>query len=157
MSSFSNGSEDKEETEEKEEESTEPPVLEPVYIVLRPLNLTQALQALLKGVSHVVKDFEFENYLVLQHWGVLIGDQYYHLHIDDTTQKISVSMKGARVLIKLLSLFLNIDYNHTLDKKLLSDSATANEALEEVSDATIEELEVPEESKEAYVEVVEAV
>ncbi|KAF9066527.1 hypothetical protein BDP27DRAFT_1330451 [Rhodocollybia butyracea] len=303
MSSFSNDSED---SEEKEEESAEPPVLEPVYIVLRPLNLTQAPQALLKGVGHIVKDFEFENYLVLQHWGVLIGDRYYHLHIDDATQKISVSMvpfirlkghehhtikfpiwrtsmghdervgiavgiikamgnysteteveitdeegkpvtspedrerykmdgryrktplnslslfkgkysavtnncihftrhyvfdqiltrkkelknfsmnvqwlvtkwrdmgckrgpieltkflagllcinpfsmtpqKGARVLIKLLSLFLNIDYNPTLDKKLLSDSASADEALEEVSDATIEE--VPEELKDDH-------
>jgi len=45
--------------------------------------------------------------------------------------------KGARVLIKLLSIFLNIDYNPTLDKKLLDDSATAEEALEEVSDASM--------------------
>jgi hypothetical protein len=35
---------------------------------------------------------EFENFLMLQHWGVLIGEQYYHLHINDKTQKISVSM-----------------------------------------------------------------
>ncbi|KAJ7575379.1 hypothetical protein C8J56DRAFT_901270 [Mycena floridula] len=269
--------------EDEEEEEAKPPVLEPVYIVLRPLNLTEAPQALLKGLGHIVKDFEFENYLVLQHWGVLIGERYYHLHIDDETHKISVSMvpfihehekhtikfpiwrtpvgiikemgsydseteveitdeqgklvtspedreryrmdgsyrrpplaalsifkgeynavtnncihftrhyifdqiltrkkelknfstniqwvaakwqemgcrrgpieltkflaqllcinpfsltpeKGARVLIKLLSLFLNIEYNPTLDKKLLDDSATKDEALEQVSDASI--------------------
>jgi hypothetical protein len=29
---------------------------------------------------------------MLQHWGVLIGERYYHLHINDATQKISVSM-----------------------------------------------------------------
>jgi hypothetical protein len=29
---------------------------------------------------------------MLQHWGVLIGENYYHLHINDETQKISVSM-----------------------------------------------------------------
>jgi hypothetical protein len=78
--------------DDKEEEGAEPPVLEPVYVVLRPLNLTEAPQALLKGVGYIVKDFEFENYLVLQHWGVLIGERYYHLHINDETQKISVSM-----------------------------------------------------------------
>jgi hypothetical protein len=35
----------------------------------------------------------------------------------------------------LLSIFLNIEYNPALDKKLLDDSTTADEALEEVSDA----------------------
>ncbi|KAJ7119635.1 hypothetical protein C8R44DRAFT_878047 [Mycena epipterygia] len=78
--------------DDEEEEGAEPLVLEPVYIVLRPLKLTEAPQALLKGVGHIVKDFEFENYLMLQHWGVLIGERYYHLHINDATNKISVSM-----------------------------------------------------------------
>ncbi|KAF9073287.1 hypothetical protein BDP27DRAFT_1360475 [Rhodocollybia butyracea] len=78
--------------EEEEEEGAEPPALEPVYTVLRPLNLAQAPQPLLKGVGKIVDEFEFENYLLLQHWGVLIGERYYHLHINDATQKISVSM-----------------------------------------------------------------
>ncbi|KAJ6555184.1 hypothetical protein DFH09DRAFT_1165737 [Mycena vulgaris] len=78
--------------DDEEKDDAEPPVLESVYIVLRPLNLTDAPHALLKGVGHVVKDLEFENYLMLQHWGVLIGERYYHLHINDKTNKISVSM-----------------------------------------------------------------
>ncbi|KAF7369517.1 hypothetical protein MVEN_00281500 [Mycena venus] len=78
--------------DDEKQDDAEPPVLEPVYIVLRPLNLTDAPQALLKGVGHVVKDLEFENYLMFQHWGVLIGERYYHLHINDKTNKISVSM-----------------------------------------------------------------
>lgn len=83
---------DDSEKDDEEGEGAEPPVLHPVYIVLRPLKLTEAPAALLKGIGHVVKDFEFENYLMLQHWGVLIGEHYYHLHINDETQKISVSM-----------------------------------------------------------------
>ncbi|KAJ6569194.1 hypothetical protein B0H19DRAFT_1134822 [Mycena capillaripes] len=78
--------------DDEEEEGAEPPVLESVYVVLRPLNLTEAPQALLKGFGHVVKDLEWEHYLMFQHWGVLIGDRYYHLHINDETRKISVSM-----------------------------------------------------------------
>lgn len=66
--------------------------LEPVYIVLRPLNLLEAPGEYLKRLGRLVKAVEFENYLMLQHWGVLVGDKYYHLHIDDKTQKISVSM-----------------------------------------------------------------
>jgi hypothetical protein len=52
----------------------------------------EAPQAYLKRLGRVVKAIEFENYLMLQHWGVLIGEHYYHLHINDKTQKISVSM-----------------------------------------------------------------
>ncbi|KAF7308183.1 hypothetical protein HMN09_00666100 [Mycena chlorophos] len=79
-----------EEEEEKKEEELSP--LEPVYIVLRPLALAEAPQAYLKRLGRVVKAIEFENYVALQHWGVLIGDRYYHLHIDDATQQICVSM-----------------------------------------------------------------
>jgi hypothetical protein len=52
----------------------------------------EAPQAELKRLGRVVKAIEFESYLMLQHWGVLIGERYYHLHINDETQKISVSM-----------------------------------------------------------------
>ncbi|KAF7295646.1 hypothetical protein MIND_01104800 [Mycena indigotica] len=80
-----------EESQELEEAKEEPP-LEPVYIVLRPLKLTEAPSAYLKRLGKIVKAIEFENYLALQHWGVLIGERYYHLHIDDATKNISVSM-----------------------------------------------------------------
>ncbi|KAF7324884.1 hypothetical protein MKEN_00530500 [Mycena kentingensis (nom. inval.)] len=86
MSGLSSGSND------NDDDETEEAPLEPVYIVLRPLKLTEAPQAYLKRLGRVVKAIEFENYLALQHWGVLIGERYYHLHIDDATQRISVSM-----------------------------------------------------------------
>ncbi|KAK7065110.1 hypothetical protein R3P38DRAFT_2827934 [Favolaschia claudopus] len=67
--------------------------LEAVYIVLRPLKLREAPQSYLQRLGKVVKAIEFENYLILQHWGVLIANKYYHLHIDDKTKQISVSMQ----------------------------------------------------------------
>ena len=42
-------------------------------------------------------------------------------------------------LIKLCSIFLDIEYNPVLDKKLLDDSVNAHEALDEVSDDPLEE------------------
>lgn len=75
-----------------DEDEADLPPLEPIYIVLRPLNLLEAPKQYLKRLGRVVKAVEFENYLILQHWGVLIGDRYYHLHINDETQQISVSM-----------------------------------------------------------------
>jgi hypothetical protein len=42
-------------------------------------------------------------------------------------------------LIKLCSIFLDIDYNPVLDKKLLVDSTNAHEALDEASDDPLEE------------------
>ena len=38
-------------------------------------------------------------------------------------------------LIKLLTIFLNIEYNANLDKKILDDSKSPEEALEAISDA----------------------
>ncbi|KAF7294118.1 hypothetical protein HMN09_01140200 [Mycena chlorophos] len=83
--------EDEEEEEQKKEEDLPP--LEPVYIVLRPLALAEAPKAYLRRLGRVVKAIEFENYVALQHWGVLIGERYYHLHIDDKTEQICVSME----------------------------------------------------------------
>ncbi|KAF7364006.1 hypothetical protein MSAN_01059300 [Mycena sanguinolenta] len=88
MSTFTTGSN----SDDEDADVAEAPALEPVYIVLRPLNLSEAPQAYLKRLARVVKAIEFEKYLILQHWGVLIGERYYHLHINDETQKISVSM-----------------------------------------------------------------
>ncbi|KAF7364002.1 hypothetical protein MSAN_01058900 [Mycena sanguinolenta] len=88
MSTFTTGSD----SDDEDADAAEAPALEPVYIVLRPLNLSEAPQAYLKRLARVVKAIEFEKYLILQHWGVLIGERYYHLHINDETQKISVSM-----------------------------------------------------------------
>ncbi|KAK7450098.1 hypothetical protein VKT23_012980 [Stygiomarasmius scandens] len=65
--------------------------LESVYIVLRPLKLEDAPEAGLKKLGRLVKAVEFENYLLLQHWGVLVGDRYYHLHTDDE-KRLSVSL-----------------------------------------------------------------
>ena len=65
--------------------------LESVYIVLRPLKLADAPEAGLKKLGRLVKAVEFENYLLLQHWGVLVGDRYYHLHTDDE-KRLSVSL-----------------------------------------------------------------
>ncbi|KAF5392298.1 hypothetical protein D9757_001387 [Collybiopsis confluens] len=65
--------------------------LESVYIVLRPLKLADAPEAGLKKLGRLVKAVEFENYLLLQHWGVLVGNKYYHLHTDDE-KRLSVSL-----------------------------------------------------------------
>jgi hypothetical protein len=59
--------------------------------VLRPLKLADAYDKDLKKLGRLVTAIEFENYLLLQHWGVLIGDRYYHLHLDDN-KKLSVSL-----------------------------------------------------------------
>ncbi|THU99028.1 hypothetical protein K435DRAFT_777138 [Dendrothele bispora CBS 962.96] len=77
-----------------EEVQVEPPLdtkLESVYIVLRPLKLEDAPETGLKKLGRLVKAVEFENYLLLQHWGVLVGDRYYHLHTDDD-KRLSVSL-----------------------------------------------------------------
>jgi hypothetical protein len=79
--------------------------MENVYIVLRPLNLSDAPEAVFKKLGKVVKAIEFEDFLVLQHWGVLIGDRYYHLHLDET-KRLSVSLAPFHTA--------NISRNHTI-------------------------------------------
>ena len=60
-------------------------------VYLRPLKLEEAPEAGLKKLGRLVKAIEFEKYLLLQHWGVLVGCKYYHLHTDDN-KPISVSL-----------------------------------------------------------------
>ncbi|KAF7364004.1 hypothetical protein MSAN_01059100 [Mycena sanguinolenta] len=67
--------------------------LEPVYLVSRPLKLSTAPQPYLKRVGRIIEAVRAEKHLRLQHWGLLIGEHYYHLHKNDETQKISLSME----------------------------------------------------------------
>lgn len=64
---------------------------ESVYIVLRPLELREAPEENLKKLGRIVTAVDFDKFLLLQHWGLLVGKQYYHLHLDDN-KKISVSL-----------------------------------------------------------------
>ncbi|KAF8988392.1 hypothetical protein BDQ17DRAFT_519855 [Cyathus striatus] len=77
----------------------EGPDVEDVYIVLRPINFKQSSREILQRVGIATDMADLQKFLLLQHWGIKVGKDYYHLHIVEErkengklTKRLAVSL-----------------------------------------------------------------
>lgn len=63
-----------------------------VYLVLRPLEMEKDHRWLVKQLGYIKDMVGLREFLVLQHWGVMVDNEYYHLHIKEGTTKIALSI-----------------------------------------------------------------
>lgn len=63
---------------------------EGIYIVLTPIEFKDAA-----GFTKMVREFrdvaELEGFILMQHWGIAVGEKYYHLH-KNQDESLAVSL-----------------------------------------------------------------
>lgn len=62
-----------------------------VYLVLRPLEMEKDHRWLVKALGKIKDMIGLRQFLALQHWGVMVDNAYYHLHIKEGN-KIALSI-----------------------------------------------------------------
>ncbi|KAF8993971.1 hypothetical protein BDQ17DRAFT_1367549 [Cyathus striatus] len=74
---------------------------EDVYIVLRPINFKHSSKEMLQRIGEVTDMAELQRYLLFQHWGVKVGDHFYHLHIVEEDREDGSGTKRQRLAVSL--------------------------------------------------------
>ncbi|KAF8993970.1 hypothetical protein BDQ17DRAFT_1545788 [Cyathus striatus] len=73
---------------------------ESVYLVLRPINFNKSSIGILQRFGEWTDKAKLHQYLLFQHWGVQIGEHFYHLHIVDE-EKEDGSGKRQKLAVSL--------------------------------------------------------
>lgn len=63
---------------------------EGIYIVLEPIEFKNAV-----GINKALREYrdeaELQRYILMQHWGIAVGDKYYHLHKNED-ESLAISL-----------------------------------------------------------------
>ncbi|KAF8988390.1 hypothetical protein BDQ17DRAFT_1435047 [Cyathus striatus] len=106
-----------------------PEDVEEVSIVLRPINFHHSSREIIQRIGAATNMAKLQKFLLLQHWGIKVGEHYYHLHIVEEKKENGTFSKRLAVS---LSKFDNVTVEFPVWQTSKSHVARVNAAIKTI-------------------------